>query len=597
MKRTVMPSTTWGAAALLVALNAAAAEGSFQPNYTKVNTDRWRCRLCPFELASTREAIWTAGVVHVGDASARFGRDSGLDEAGARADLDLRYRRREANGRMTEITTRRLGFDSRHVGIAVEGHPIGARLDRREIPRNISRDGVTPFAGAATLTLPREWRRASDTTRMTGLGEAARFDQGTRRRMTSARVRLAPLPDWWMQAGYSRETKSGTVASFGDFFHRSTGLPKPVGFLTEEFTVGSGIERAAFTLAAELRNSTFRNRYRALDWQSPWQGTALRGRKALAPDNDARSLSMVSRVALGPRAAAHATLTWGEARQDDVFEPYTTHARLGIDPLPAYSLDGRVRSFAGTFTLVARPTDRVRLIAKRRQRERDNQTATFAFSPVRGDAYSPGAVTSRALDVDRSTTELGLTYRVAPRVGLGFYSESNRVRRDPAEVTANRERRHRIELGVNGWRGVRARLAFVEAERGASEFRGTTSNNPLTRRYHQAAREQRTWRARVGYELDRIGAFFELVAECRDHAYPKSALGLQRNGDCTRGGDVTYEPARNVSVAAFYYEQETDARDGGSRRFHRTGLALLDGGYGGHGGNRSRRRGAIRCQA
>lgn len=563
MKRRTMGSTVWAMAVLAVAMNASAASRVFEPNYAKVNTDRWRCRLCPFELAYGREATWTVGAVRVADASARFGRDSGLDEAGANADLGLRYRGRDANGRMTEVAMSRMGLDSRTAGIAVEGNRSSVRLDRREIPRNISRDSVTPFAGVSNLTLPREWQGAFDTTRMTGLGEAARFDQGTQRRLTSARVRVEPLPYWWLQAGYSRETKSGTEATFADFLYRSTGLPKPVGYVTDEFTTSAGVERAAFALAAELRNARFRNRHGALDWQNPWPGSVLRGRKALAPDNDARSLSLVSRMAIGPRAAAHATLTWGEARQDDVFEPYTTNPRLRIDPLPATSLDGRVRSFAGTFTLVARPTDRVRLIVARRQRERDNQTAALTLTPVRGDAFSPGAVTSRALDLNRSTTELGLTYRVAPRVGLGVYSESNRVRRDPAEVTANRERRHRIELGINGWRGIRARLAIAEAQRGASEFRHTTSNNPLTRRYHQAARDQRSWRARVGYELDRVAAFFELVAECRRNAYRESALGLQRDGNCTRGGDVTYSLTRNVSIAAFHFEQETNAATAG----------------------------------
>lgn len=564
MKRRTTRSMAWATAALAVALNAPAAEGSFQPNYAKVNTERWRCRLCPFELASTKEAIWTAGVVHVADASARFGRDSGLDEAGARADLNLRYRRRNDDGRTTEVAGRRLGLDSRAATIAFRGSRSNARLDRREIPRNVSADGVTPFAGVSSLTLPADWQRASDTVRMTELGESTRFDQGTRRRLTSARIRVHPSPDWWLQAGYSRETKSGTGETYADFLYKSTGLAKPVGFLTEQLTTSVGVERAAFTLAAEMRNARFRNRDRALEWQNPWRGpSVLRGRKALAPDNDARSASLVSRVALGQRAAAHATLTWGEARQDDVFEAYTTNASLGIDALPANSLGGRVRSFAGTFTLVVRPTDRLRLVARHRQRERDNQTATMSFTPVLGDAYALGAVTSRALDLDRTTTELGVRYRVAPRVGLGLYTGSSRVRRDPAEVAANEERRHRIELGVNGWRGIRAKLMYAKADRGASEFRQITGNNPLTRRFHQAAREQRTYRARVGYGLERIGAFVGLVAECRRNAYPESALGLERDANCTRGGDVTYTPLPNVSIAAFYFEQETNAATAG----------------------------------
>ena len=563
MKRRTTGSTAWAAAALAVALNAPAAQGSFQPNYAKVNTDRWRCRLCPFELASSKEVIGTAGVVHVADASARFGRDSGLDEAGPRADLDFRFRRRSEDGPLTEFAAHRLGLDSRAATVAFHSNRSTARLDHREIPRNVSTDGATPFAGVASLTLPDDWQRAFDTARMTGLGESTRFDIGTRRRQTSARIRMNPRPDWWLQAGYSRETKSGTGETFADFLYRSTGLPKPVGFVTEELTTGAGVERAAFAMAAELRNVRFRNRHPALDWQNPWRGSVLRGRKALAPDHDARSATLVSRVALGRRVAAHATLTWGEARQDAVFEPYTTNPRLAVDALPANSLDGRVRSFAGAITVVARPTDRVRLIVRHGQRERDNQSAIRTYTPVRGDAFSLGALTSRALDVDRSKTELGVRYRVAPGVGLGLYTDSSRVRRDPAEVATNEERRHRIELGVNGWRGIRARLVFAQADRGAAEFRRITANNPQTRRYHQAAREQRTYRARVGYELERIGAFVELVAECRRNAYPESALGLRREANCTRGGDVTYAPSPNVSVAAFYFEQETNSATAG----------------------------------
>ena len=564
MMRRAMKRTAWATAALAVAMHAAAANRSFEPNYAKVNTDRWRCRLCPFELAWAKTAAWTLGARHVADASARFGRDSGLDEAGLGADLDVRYRRRDVNGRLTAVAAHRLGLDSRIVTVDVQGNRGRARVDRREIPRNISTDGRTPFAGASTLTLPEDWQRTTDTARMTGLGQGNRFVHGTERRRTSARVRVDPRPDWWLQAGYSRETKSGAGATFADFLYASTGLPRPVAFRVEELTASAGVERAALALAAELRNSSFRNRQPALVWENPWRSPSVaRGRQAPAPDNDARSLSLLSRIALGPRAAAHATLTWGEGRQDDAFEPYTTNTRLTLDPLPANGLDGRVRSFAGTFRLVARPADRLRLTVGHRRRERDNQTASWTFTPVRGDSFVSGPVANRAYDVERSTTGLGLKYRISPRVGLGAYTDWNRVRRAPAEVASNKERSHRIELGVDGRHGIRAKLAFAKAQRGASDFERVTGNNPLTRRYHQAAREQRIWLARVGYQWDRIGAFAELVAECRWNAYPESVLGLQRDGNCTRGGDLVYAPTPSVSLAAFYLEQNTNAATAG----------------------------------
>ena len=488
------------------AMVTSAAEGPFEPNYANVDTERWRCRLCPFELANPNRATWTVGAVQVKDAHARFGRDNGLTEAGARADSSLAYLRRDESGRTIAISARRLGLHSRALGVVVKGNRATLRLDRREIPRHVATDGRTPFKGASQLKLPDDWVAGFDTADMTGLGQAVRFDHATERRRTTIQVRADPRPEWWVQAGYSRETKTGTDKAFADFLYQSAGLPQGVGFVTDEFSTSTGFERGSFTLAGELRNSRFRNRNRALDWQNPWRGPRVaRGRIGQSPDSDAHSLTIVSSMAIGNRTTAHGTLTWGEARQDDVFEPYTTNNRLVLDPLPANSLDGRTRSFAGTVNLVTRPTDRLRLALGHRHRERDNQTAARTFTPVRGDAFPVAPVTSRAYDVERSTTRLGLEYRFAPRVELGVYGDSVRLRRAPAEVSGNEEQRYRIELAFGRRRGLRAELSVEDADREASAFRNTTSNNPLTRRYHQAARDQRTWRARVGYGF-RAGA-------------------------------------------------------------------------------------------
>ncbi|MDE0420897.1 MAG: MtrB/PioB family decaheme-associated outer membrane protein [Gammaproteobacteria bacterium] len=545
----------WGMGACL-----AGADSFVQPNYAKVDTDRWRCRLCPFELASRKQTTWTVGGIHVEDAQARFGRDSGLDEAGLHGDLGVNHRHRGDNGRTTVAHARRLALDSRALGVVVKGNRTELGLERRDLPRNISKDGLTPYTGGASLTLPGDWVAAFDTAGMSGLGEGIRFERGTVRRRTTVRLAVAPDPRWWLRADYSRETKSGTDETFADFLYRATGLAKPVEFLTEEFTTGTGLEGDSFSLAAELRHSRFRNQNRALAWQTPWRDPAVpRGRKALAPDNDARSLTLISRNTLGARVAAHATLTWSEARQDTVFERYTTNSRLAPGPLPANSLDGRARSFNGAVHLVARPTDRLRLMARHRRFERDNQTLARTFMPVLGEALTIGPTSSRAFDVERSATEFGVAYRVMPRINLGVYTEANRVQREPAEIAANEERRHRIELSARGVHGFRMKLALTDAKRGASRFRDTTSNNPLTRRYHQAAREQRTWRARVGYDIPNTGAFVEVRAECSRHAYTESVLGLQHDRTCARGGDIAYAPSNNVSVSGFYLVHESDS--------------------------------------
>ena len=548
---------------LALGISVSALAGPIEPNYANVDTERWRCRLCPFELANANKATWTVGAVQVKEAHARFGRDNGLTEAGARADASFSYHRRDEDGRGIAVTGRRLGLDSRAVGIVVEGNRTTLRLNRREIPRNVASDGMTPFKGASVLTLPDDWVAAFDTADMIGLGQASRFDHATKRRRTTLQVRADPGPEWWVQAGYSRDTKTGTDTAFTDFLYQSTGLPEVVGFVTDEFSTSAGLERDSFTVAAELRNSRFRNRHRAMDWQNPWRGPPVaRGRMGLSPDSNAHSLSLVSSMAVGNRTTAHGTLTWGEARQDDVFDPYTANPRLVHDPPPANSLDGRARSFAATLNLVSRPTDRLRLALRHRHRERDNQTAARTFVPVRGDAFRVAPVTSRAYDMERSTTRLGLEYRFAPRVAFGVYGDTARLRRAPAEVSGNEERRYGIELAVGGRHGLRGKLSVEDADRDASAFRHTTSNNPLTRRYHQAARDQRIWRARVGYEFP-AGASAQFTAACRRNAYPESLLGLQRDRDCTRGVDIALTPAPNMAVTAFYLDEEANSATDG----------------------------------
>ena len=543
----------------VLGMSASALAGEIEPNYANVDTERWRCRLCPFELANPNQATWTVGAIQVKDAHARFGRDNGLTEAGAQADGSLSYLRRGEDARAIAISARRLGLDSRAVGIEVKGNRISLRLDRREIPRNVATDGRTPFKGALTLTLPDDWVAGYDTADMTRLDEAVPFDHATERRRTTIQVRADPAPEWWVQAGYSRDTKTGTDETFADFVHQSTGLPRDVSFVTDEFRTSAGLERDSFTVAAELRNSRFRNRNRALQWQNPWRGPRVaHGRMGRTPDSNAHSLTLVSSAAIGNRTTAHGTLTWGDARQDDAFEPYTTNTRLVLDPLPANSLDGRARSFAGTLHLVSRPTDRLRLTLRHRHRERDNQTAVRTFLPVRGEAFRLGPVTSRAYDMERSTTQLGLDYRLTTWVGFGLYGDAARLRRVPAELSSNEERRYRIELTVGHRLGLRGRLSVEDADRDTSAFRDTTSNNPLTRRYHQAARDQRIWRATLGYEFP-AGASAQFTAECRHDAYPASALGLERDRGCTRGADIAFAPAPNIAVAAFYLDQDANS--------------------------------------
>ena len=71
----------------------------------------------------------------------------------------------------------------------------------------------------------------------------------------------------------------------------------------------------------------FSQRRPALEWENPYAWGPRLGRKGLAPDNEARSFSMVSRWNPRLRTTLHGRLDWGWLRQDKPFLPYTSNPR------------------------------------------------------------------------------------------------------------------------------------------------------------------------------------------------------------------------------------------------------------------------------
>ena len=508
------------------------------------------------------------GAVSVEDAEPRFGRDNGLDEDGPRLDLHGEYFQRGADGRSLIARGDRLGLDSRDLGIEY-GAPWrgGMTLRWREIPRNVSTDGRTPYAGRTILTLPDDWVRAFGTTGMTALSEAGTsFDNATQRRRASAAAHFRPHPRWGIEADYVRETKEGTGETHADFLYQAAGLPKPIDYRTEEVGGRVRFETGPFLLAAGLRESRFENGDRALTWENAYTEFPATGRKGLAPDNDARSLSLVSRWTRG-RTVFNGALTWGRLRQDAPFLPYTANDDVNVDPLPADSLRGQVRTLAARLTVVSRLTDRLRISLGHRRRERDNDTEPLLLTPVLGDLFATAPRHSRVYGFDRTSTEVRLHYRLSRRVGVGFGSEATRVRRAPSEITHNDAWRHWIELRATNHRGLRTALRFAEGSREASAFRIVTTNNPRTRRFHQAEREHRTWTVELDYQFPSTGLSVGVDADYRRNSYPESALGLRHDEDRGWSADLTYAPNARMSVSAFRAVRETDAGTAGSGAF------------------------------
>lgn len=566
MKRGLsLPAVVTLAAAFVV--GESEAGGGVDANYDKVRSDRWRCRLCPFETASWRERSWRVGAVSVEDAEPRFGRDNGLDEDGTRMDAQVAYGRRDADGRTVTVRGDDLGLDARDVAVEYRDGVGGVAVRWREIPRNVAADGRTPYTGRTDLALPEGWITAFHTAGMSGLsGAATAFDHATQRRRASAAAHFRPRPRWRVDTDYLRETRRGTGETHADFLYRTAGLPKPVDYRTEELGGRLRFESGSFVLGLGLRESRFENGDRHLEWENAYSGYPATGRKGLAPDSDARTLSLVSRWTRG-RTAVSGSLVRGRHRQDVPFLPYTTNPGVRVDPLPADSLRGRASVLAGSLAVVSRPTERLRVSLKHRRRERDNDTRPLLLTPVLGDLFATAPRRSRVYGFERASTELRLQYRLSRRLRLGAGADASRIRRAPAEIARNDSRRSWIELLATDLRGFRLALRLADGSRDASAFRDVTVNNPRTRRFHQAARDQRTWTAELDYQFPGVGLSVGVDADYRRHDYPDSALGLQRDEDRGWGADFTWAPSPRVALSAFRAVRETDARTAGSSVF------------------------------
>ena len=551
---------------VLCASPGTAASG-IEPNYAKVDIERWRCSLCPFETASYQEGQWVVGAVHVAEAQPRFGRDSGLDKAGSRAKLGIGYRGMADDGVAMGLEGTDLGLRSRAVRLHIrDPRRVDFRLVHRGLPRRVSTDGRVPFRGRASLTLPAEWTRAFDSRDLTELRTSASpVTNATQRDRTSATVRYLGGTRWWAEAGLSRETRVGTGETFADFLYQATALPKPIDHRTEETHVGIGFDHHPLLVTATYRNARFRNRHESLEWDSPWRGPAVgQGRKALAPDNDADTLSLVSRGRLGGRTTAHATLTRSEFTQDAPFLPYTTNSAIPLAPLPAENLAGRVTTFAGTFNLVSRVTDRMRVSLRHRSRDRDNHTPTLTLTPVLGDSYVPATVTSRAYSFDTAKTEARVHYALTNAAKVELGADTSRIRRNATEVRGNDQQRSWATVSANVPGGLQVRIGATSARRTAADFVVVTTNNPLTRRFHQAACRQREWTAGVQYANPDIGLSFGFQANKRRASYPESTLGLGRNDDSAWSGEVTYAPNPRVTAVAYFSTEDASSLTVGS---------------------------------
>lgn len=556
-------------ALLAVAFVAAATQGEYAVNYAKVDTSRWNCRLCALDRATASRASFSAGALHSTRGEARFGRDNGIDQAGGLLHLTGDYRVATERGVVFQAIGRDLGLPAREARVEFRrSGRYGVAVRHRQLPRNVAADARTPFRLGEVLRLPADWDRAFDVAGMTALATALRpLALATERRRSEAALWFRPTAKTTLSADYFHESKTGVAQTFRDAFYQATALPQAVDQIAKGWRGGWRYEGEAGLLSAEYRNQRFVNHISALVWQNPYASGPAILQSAAAPSNQAESVRLLSRLRLGKRTVLNASVSAGETRQNAPFLRYSTNDRIGVSPIGAEGLEGRRSSRRHSLRVVSRLTRRLAVTLTRERSDRRDVRAPLLLTPVLGDLVATPQRAAFGYAFRRERTELRARYRAPGGVrfaaGLGEW----RFQRSSAEVEANTERRVWLQAHRDFAAGWQVNALAETARRDATQFTPQSANNPLTRRFHQAARDESAWQTALRYDSLTSGFAAGVGASRRALDYPRSALGLRSDTSFGWHADFSYSGGRG-SAHAFH-----DAR---RRRAVTLGRALFD---------------------
>jgi MtrB/PioB family decaheme-associated outer membrane protein len=550
--------------ALLLTAARTAIATDYQPNYDKVRNDQWRCRLCSVDESRGTVAHINVGVISVSDDEARFGRDNGLNDDGESIDLNVNARAVGSEGSYWDLRATDLGFGSRRLDLTRgkrSSYAVG--FSWREIPRNSYNRAGTAFVGNDRLRLAPGWLRAT-TTRDMDLSRLNYASVGTERRRGSAHLAVHLGSRVRVDGDVSRETKRGSQLTSNDFFYQTMATPLAINFRTDDVNASVRYQTRRFLARVGITQSRFSNRQPSYTWDNPYSFGPERGRKATEPDNKATRVFLDGRLNVGSTSLRFKRVE-GELSQNESFLPVTTNDRLMPPPLPVTGLDGRVNLESTRLTLTSRVTRRIRIEARYRGDERVRERRALLLPGVLGDAILLPPRPNVARNFGRRHLRLAANVRLTNGLRLRLGTDRDAYERTFAEVTSADEDKRWIQLSHTSFLGLVARLRYTNAERDAGTFTPRTSNNPLTRRFYQADRDQTHWRGDITWQPD--GRHFSIGAhgDVRDNEYHASILGLQRAADRTVGLDAAIFPSRRFSLSAFIERQRQDAHTRGEQ--------------------------------
>lgn len=353
---------------------------------------------------------------------------------------------------------------------------------------------------------------------------------------------------------YFHERRSGSRTNHGTSFGFSNVVETadPIRYITQDFGLNATTKGNWGTAFGALHLNDFSNRYETFSFDNPWRAVdstdpsaysapgsgsvngSQSGLLALPPSNKAWNVSGGTTLKFGPRTRLTADLQFGQWQQNETaFIPYTVNTAIvtpsgerAIDAaLPASSLDGKIDVFAINGFLTTRVTDNVRLNARYRFYQNENNTPRLRFEEgyARFDAaWEEIPRISVPYGFDSNYLDVYGTFDAGSILGFEVGYKWNKITRVFRESEQTSENTLRAAADLKFGAGVLVRGVYEFGSREYNEYdsihgeeasfleEGPPANLTTLRRYDQANRDRNRVGAQVQWAPD--SALFTLSA-------------------------------------------------------------------------------------
>ena len=431
---------------------------------------------------------------------------------------------------------------------------------------------------------------------------------------------------WDFKVNYREDRRDGTRLTGAAFAvtagnPRSVIVPYQIDDRTQQVEAVLGYTAKWAQLQLSYTYSRYENDLSAFRWQSPFApvtsggspwvagqvplGTT--GQLSLMPSNDYHQLNAVGAYVVSPKTRLTGQFSYGIARQDQAFLPYTSNPSFTASgatstaSLPRTSLNGEVVNTLLDLALVTKPLDKMNLRVGYQFRESDNRSPQDQYRYVRLDTCDPrggGSCTDdreRRTNVPVSSKENKLVadadYEILPRTRLRGVWEHRRVNytnADRSHVTDNKlslEVRRPISTEFTGAlriaRTERRGSAYDKNQFFVKSYSATYANatrfdnNPQMRQFLYADYDENRLRASGNWTASETvsvqgafdwfrqrnrgpncGTMVDSQVLAAGLAWPDECIGRTQVDGTTASLDGQWQPEENLTAFGFYTYSE-----------------------------------------